>query len=62
MSDLGRAQWSILHTENLWAILQKSANGLQTVPASYSLLEGVGELKTSKAYHSKADTLVIPEM
>ena len=63
MSDLGRAQRSILHTENLWAILQKSANDLQTVPAaSYGLVEGVGGLKTSEAYHSKPDTLVIPEM
>ena len=25
-------------------------------------LEGVGGLKTSEAYHSKADALVIPEM
>ena len=62
MSDLGRAQRSIFHTENLWAILQKSANELQTVPGVVQFVGGVGGLKTSEAYHSKADTLVIPEM
>ena len=33
---------------------------LYTLP--HGSLEGVGELKTSEAYHSKADALVIPEM
>ena len=40
MSDLGRAQRSILHTENLWAILQKSANELQTVPGVVQFVGG----------------------
>ena len=29
---------------------------------THGSLEGVGGLKTSEAYHSKADALVIPEM
>ena len=40
MSDLGRAQRSILHTENLWAILQKIANELQTVPGVVQFVGG----------------------
>ena len=30
--------------------------------SSHDSLEGVGGLKTNEAYHSKADTLVVPEM
>ena len=40
MSDLGRAQRSILHTENLWAILQKIAKELQTVPGVVQFVGG----------------------
>ena len=46
MSDLRRAQRSILHTENLWAILQKSANELQTVP---DVLQFVGGGRRAQA-------------
>ena len=33
-----------------------------SMPLDHGSLEGVGGFKTYEAYHSKADTLVIPEM
>ena len=48
--------------KNSWPDVFVGQSVSQSVSQSHGSLEGVGGLKTSEAYHSKADALVIPEM